>query len=111
MSERKSIPAPPGPDAGWEEQAAYFERFSPEDLEAAGYNLPLESADKAEAKALQQSAKEAIAQRTKRYQLNLTIGPEEIQKFQALAKKRHIPPSTLARAWFLERLDNELAQG
>jgi hypothetical protein len=39
--------------------------------------------------------------------LNLALTTDQLDRFTQYAKKRHIPPSTLAKAWILERLENE----
>jgi hypothetical protein len=35
------------------------------------------------------------------------MSAEQIERFIKYANKTHIPPSTLAKAWILERLDQE----
>jgi hypothetical protein len=39
--------------------------------------------------------------------LNLAMSAEQLDRFTQHANKKHIPPSTLAKAWILERLDQE----
>jgi hypothetical protein len=42
-----------------------------------------------------------------RTQLNLAMSSEQLERLMKHANKKHIPPSTLAKAWILERLDQE----
>jgi hypothetical protein len=38
---------------------------------------------------------------------NLRLTDEQFGELQELARKRHLPVSTMARSWLLERLDRE----
>ncbi|WP_156934941.1 CopG family transcriptional regulator [Pseudonocardia spinosispora] len=38
---------------------------------------------------------------------NLRLTDEQFRELHALAHERHLPMSTLARSWLLERLDHE----
>lgn len=38
---------------------------------------------------------------------NLRLTDEQYEEITDLARKRHLPVSTMARAWLLERLDQE----
>lgn len=38
---------------------------------------------------------------------NLRLTEEQLAELQTVARKRHLPPPTMARAWLLERLDHE----
>ncbi|MDN5920079.1 MAG: hypothetical protein L0I76_34095 [Pseudonocardia sp.] len=38
---------------------------------------------------------------------NLRLTDEQFSELQALARDRHLPMSTMARSWLLERLDQE----
>ena len=45
---KTKIPPPPGAEASWEEQAAYFEKYDWDDLRKAGYLRPLTKKEQAE---------------------------------------------------------------
>ena len=55
------IPPPPGPDASWEEQSEYLERYSLEQREAAGYAKVVH-----EPKFFEELRQSAIAQRKRK---------------------------------------------
>lgn len=38
---------------------------------------------------------------------NLRLTEEQLAELQSVARERHLPASTMARAWLLERLDRE----
>jgi hypothetical protein len=38
---------------------------------------------------------------------NVRLSEEQYEALQELARKRHLPMSTMARAWLLDRLDHE----
>lgn len=38
---------------------------------------------------------------------NLRLSEEQYEEITGLARKRHLPASTMARSWLLERLDQE----
>jgi len=38
---------------------------------------------------------------------NVRLTDEQFEELQGLARQRHLPMSTMARAWLLERLDQE----
>jgi hypothetical protein len=38
---------------------------------------------------------------------NLRLTDEQFSELQDLARERHLPMSTMARSWLLERLDQE----
>lgn len=38
---------------------------------------------------------------------NLRLTDEQLSELHALARERHLPTSTMARSWLLERLDQE----
>src|SRR5271166_641977 len=104
---KKSIPPPPGPDVSWEEQAAYFEKYDLNELEQAGYLQPMNKEDIRFVEQVQEAARTRIAQRKSRSQLNICFQDDQLSQFLAIAKRKHIPPSTLAKSWILERLDQE----
>ena len=103
---KKQIPAPPDATSSREEQAAYFEKHDLEDLESADHLEPLTEADQDFVKSVTKAASDKTAARI-RGQLNLALSTDQLDRFTQYANKRHIPPSTLAKAWILERLDNE----
>ena len=105
----KSDIAPP-PDAGAapEELSAYFEKYGLEELESAGYVHELTQEESDKMRQLSAYCKERVASRKRmRTQLNLALSSEQLERFTRYANKKHIPPSTLAKAWILERLDQE----
>lgn len=108
MSKNKDeIPLPPDADASWEEQAAYFEKYGMEELEKAGHLQALTKDDQNFVKEVKAEVGRQIAVRKARGQLNLAFSPDQLNRFTQYANKKHIPPSTLAKAWILERLDKE----
>jgi hypothetical protein len=38
---------------------------------------------------------------------NVRLSEEQFAELQAEARRRHLPVSTMARAWLLDRLDHE----
>jgi hypothetical protein len=104
---KKQTPAPPNASSSWEEQAAYFEKYDLDDLESAGHLEPLTEADQDFVKSMTKTVSEKVAARKARGQLNLALSTDQLDRFTQYANKKHIPPSTLAKAWILERLDNE----
>ena len=100
----KRIPPPPGPDASWEEQSSYFDKYSLDEVEKAGYFQPVN--DK---KFLDELARSARAQQ-KREQVNISLEPEQVVQLKRIAKRKHLSPSTLARVWLLDRLIDELTK-
>ena len=112
MATRKNatpqIPAPPGPGASADELNAYFEKYGLDELEAAGYVHGLTPAEEKEMNNLALECESRVAARkTTRTQLNLAMSADQLERFTRYANKKHIPPSTLAKAWILERLDQE----
>ena len=105
--EKKEIPPPPDAKASWEEQAAYFEKYGMEELEQAGYLRQLTEDDQKFVAEVKAEAGRRIAARKARGQLNLALSPDQLSRFTQYANRKHIPPSTLAKAWLLERLDQE----
>lgn len=103
---QKLVPPPPGPLTSWEAQSAYFDKHDFVSLEKAGHLSELTAADR---KFLDQVRTSAWLQR-KREQVNLTLNPQQFKRLEAVARRRHLAPSTLARAWLLERLDQELPE-
>lgn len=101
---KRRIPPPPGADAATEEQAAYFDKYGMVDLEEAGYLKAPSLADKKLQKELRESAKAHLA-KDKREQLNLSLKPDDLERLQKAAKRQHLLPTTLAKAWILECLD------
>lgn len=104
---KRQIPPPPDADSPWEEQAAYFKKYGSDELAKAGYLRPLTQEDERFVEEIRKEAARRIATRKARGQLNLALTPEQLNRFTQYAKKKHIPPSTLAKAWILERLDQE----
>jgi hypothetical protein len=104
---RTQIPPPPGPNDSCEVIDDYFSKYSFKDLDEAGHTRQLNKAEIAWVGKLTAAAKENIATRNSRAQLNLALPIEQLTRFTEYAKKKHIPPSTLARGWVLERLDAE----
>lgn len=102
------IPAPPGPKASAASRETYFSKYSLDELENAGYISDLTEKDLAWIDRLSKLAQDKVTERKSRKQLNLALTQDQLKRFTNYANKKHIPPSTLARAWILERLDNEL---
>lgn len=107
----KKIPPPPGAGASPDELAAYFEKYGLDELEAAGYVRELSTAEQNDMDELAIQMRERVAARPAgRTQLNLAMSAEQLDRFTRYANKKHIPPSTLAKAWILERLDQEIKE-
>lgn len=105
---KKEVPLPPGAQASVDELEKYFEKHSLQELEAAGYVAKLLPEEQKEMDALAQECQSRVAERkSARKQLNLAMTQDQIDRFVRYANKKHIPPSTLAKAWILERLDQE----
>ena len=106
---KSNIPSPPKATASAEELAKYFEKYGLEELEAAGYVQELTAAEKKEMEELARYSGARVEERKNaRTQLNLALSAEQLEQFVKYANKKHLPPSTLARAWLLERLDTEM---
>lgn len=104
----RKIPEPPGTEVPCEEIDAYFAEHSLENLEKAGHARPLNAEEMDWVDKLSAVAGEKVrARKGRSAQLNLAMSEEQLNRFNTYAKKKHIPPSTLARAWILERLDSE----
>ncbi len=103
----KRIPPPPPADAPCEQLDAYVAKYSWEQLEKAGYMRELTKRENAWMNKLDKEAKRRIGVRQNRAQLNLALPAYQLLRFTRYAKRKHIPPSTLARSWILERLDQE----
>lgn len=102
------IPPPPDAHAPAEELNAYFEKYGLDELEAAGYVRDLTPAEEKEMDRLAAECDVRVAARKAgRTQLNLAMSADQLERFTRHANKKHIPPSTLAKAWILERLDQE----
>lgn len=109
--EKPQIPPPPDAQSSVEDLNAYFEKYSLEELEAAGYVRDLTPAEEKDMEELAAYCRERIeARKTTRRQLNLAMSVTELERFTRYAKRKHIPPSTLAKAWILERLDEEAGE-
>ena len=104
----RRVPPPPAAGASGNELDAYFTKYSLDELDKAGYVRALDSKEKKWTDSLTQAAKE---RRRSRAQLNLAFSDAELNRFYSYAQKKHIPPSTLAKAWILQRLDEEQATG
>jgi hypothetical protein len=102
------IPPPPGAGASAIELAAYFEKYKMKDFEAAGYVRDLLPDEQREMDDLAMECQaRTTARKNARTQLNLAMSSEQLDRFIRYADRKHIPPSTLAKAWILERLDQE----
>jgi len=112
MASRKraklQILPPPTAGAPAEELAAYFEKYGLDELEAAGYVRDLTPAEEKQMDQLAAECEARVAARkSSRTQLNLAMSVDQLERFTKYANRKHIPPSTLAKAWILERLDQE----
>lgn len=101
------IPPPPGPEATSQEIDTYFSKYSWAQIEKAGHLRPLDEEETAWVNEVSAEARKRVEARQNRAQLNLALPASELARFTKYAEKKHIPPSTLARAWLLERLDQE----
>jgi hypothetical protein len=100
----KHIPPPPGQDASWEEQSNYLDKYSFVEREKAGYLKPVNDDN-----FLDELAHSATAQKT-REQVNISLEPDQFVQLKKIAKRKHLTPATLARAWLLDRLIDELTK-
>ena len=105
---KNNIPLPPGVNASAEELSNYFEKYGLNELEAAGYVKDLTPKEKKEMEELAKYSQARVkARKNRRTQLNLALSAEQLERFTQYASKKHLPPSTLAKSWILERLDQE----
>lgn len=108
---KTNIPPPPQVTASAEELSNYFEKYGLEELEAAGYVRDLTLEERKDVEKLANYCKARVeARKNTRTQLNLALSAEQLERFTKYASKKHLPPSTLARAWLLERLDREMKE-
>lgn len=103
------VPPPPGPDASSEEIDAYFTKYSWSQIEKAGHMHRLTDEEMAWVNEISEECRKRVDARQSRTQLNLALPADQLARFTEYAQKKHIPPSTLARSWLLERLDQETA--
>lgn len=105
------IPPPPAANAPADELAAYFEKYGLDELEAAGYVNDLTAEELKDVEELAASCQSQIqVRKNARTQLNLAMSSDQLDRFLKYANTKHIPPSTLAKAWILERLDQEVKE-
>jgi hypothetical protein len=108
---KNNIPPPPAATASPEELSSYFEKYELNELETAGYVRDLTPEEQKDVDYLTEHCRARVEDRkSARTQLNLALSAEQLDQFTRYANKKHLPPSTLARAWLLERLDAELKQ-
>ena len=100
-----TVPPPPSPDASCDEIDKYFAKYSWALIEKAGHMKPLTADESAWVGEVSAEARKRIEVRQNRAQLNLELPADQLVRFTQYAHKKHIPPSTLAKAWILERLD------
>lgn len=105
-----SIPPPPGPEATSEQIDVYFSKYSWAQIEKAGHLKPLNEEETAWVNEVSAEARKRVEARQNRAQLNLALPADQLARFAQYAQKKHIPLSTLARAWLLERLDQEVGR-
>jgi hypothetical protein len=85
-----------------------IEKNGLDELEAAGYVHELTPAEEKEMDQLAVECEaRAAARKAGRTQLNLAMSADQLERFTRYANRKHIPPSTLAKAWILERFDQE----
>ena len=101
------IPPPPGPEASSEQIDAYFTKYSWSQIEKAGHMKPLTAEETAWVNEISEECRKRVESRQNRAQLNLALPADQLARFTEYAQKKHIPPSTLARSWLLERLEQE----
>ena len=65
-NKKKQIPAPPDANASWEEQAAYHEKYSMQELEEAGYLVALSEEEQKGIEEMKAEARRRIAARKAR---------------------------------------------
>lgn len=105
------IPPPPATNVPADELAAYFEKYGLDELEASGYVSELTIEELKDVEELASNCQSQVhARKGARTQLNLAMSSDQLDRFLKYASKKHIPPSTLAKAWILERLDQEVKE-
>lgn len=105
---KSNIPPPPKTTASAEELSKYFEKYGLEELETSGYVRDLTPEEQKDMEKLANYCGARVeARKNARTQLNLALSAEQLERFTKYASKKHLPPSTLARAWLLERLEME----
>jgi hypothetical protein len=97
----KSIPPPPGLEDGYDAIIAYFEKYSTEELEKAGYleDVPAEEIQELEASAAYQLLCEEG--------LNLKLTRKDYERLSRLAANKRLPVETLAKRWIRRGLEEE----
>ena len=103
----KKVPPPPGTRKSYGQKAAYFEKYSIDDLEAAGHVGEPSDEEAALLEDLSEKARASVAARKRSKQLNLTVPEDALETLNRIAERQHIPATTLARSWVLQRLERE----
>jgi hypothetical protein len=97
----KTIPPPPGVEDGYDAVIAYFDKYSTEELEKAGYleDVPAEEIQELEASAAYQLLCEQG--------LNLKLTRKDYERLSRLAAKKAVAVETIVKKWIKKGLEEE----
>ncbi len=98
----KTIPPPPGTDDGYDAIIAYFNKYSTEEIEKAGY---LEEVSQEE---LQDLAASATYELLCKHGLKTKLTRKEYKELSCLAARSDVSAESLAKKWIRERLQKEI---
>ena len=98
----RKIPPPPGPEAGYDAIIEYFHRYTPEELEEAGY---LQEPSAKEIADLEASAEYALMVRSG---LTVKLAPKDLQDLCRFAARNGARAESLAKRWIRQRLRDEV---
>jgi hypothetical protein len=100
----KHIPPPPGPEEGYEAIIAYFDKYSSEELEKAGY---LEEVEPEYAEEVTASGEYHFLCRNG---LHIKLSRKDYELLARLAARKHVAAENLAKGWVLHSLRQEAKQ-
>jgi hypothetical protein len=100
----KHIPPPPGPEEGYGAIIAYFNKYSTEEIEKAGY---LEEVSPEE---MEELAASAAYQLLCRNGLHVQLSHKDCKLLSRLAAQRDTGVEALVKGWIAERLRQETQQ-
>ncbi len=101
----KRIPAPPGPDASYDEIIAYHSKYTLDELEKAGYATEPPPGE------LEDLETSATYELLREYGVRLKLSRKEAEQLARLAASKQITAERLVERWTKERLRQEAGKG
>jgi hypothetical protein len=105
---KRVIPPPPGPEASWEEQCDYLDKYDFVEREKAGYVREVTEEEERVFDEIAESARVHLHRERGMREMTMFLDPPLYLILEKVAKRRRMWPAQLAERWLGQRIAKQI---